>query len=208
MGLKFHFHKWMFMLRGNEMPGLYDKTEEFVENLFKKAGREGQIRHFKRTVYWIKQLRPNADEALLISAIAHDIERARRKKNTLKKKIEKGFLDKEFLRLHENEGAKIIAEFLKEQKAGQKIIERVVMLVSKHEEGGNEDQNLLKDADSISFFETSINYFLSEEKLKEIENKGKIRAKIEWMYERISSNKAKHITKTMYEEAITKFESL
>ncbi len=37
------------------------------------------------------------------------------------------------------------------------------MLVSKHEVGGNEDQNLLKDADSISFFENQVGHFLSKQ---------------------------------------------
>ena len=32
--------------------------------------------HFDRTVYWLQQLRPDADGALLIAAISHDIERA------------------------------------------------------------------------------------------------------------------------------------
>lgn len=187
---------------------LYRKTEKFIERLFKNIGKENQIEHFKRTVYWVKQLNPDADDAFLIAAIAHDIERSQRKEDIFKKKIESGFSDPDFLRMHEERGAKIITAFLKEQKASQKIIDKVTMLISKHEEGGNEDQNLLKDADSISFFETSINYFLSEDKLKEVGDKEKIKAKIEWMYERISSNRAKRLARRFYKEAISKFNSI
>jgi hypothetical protein len=42
------------------------------------------------------------------------------------------------------------------------MIERVMMLVSKHEVGGNDDQNLLKDADAISFLENQIDVFLTK----------------------------------------------
>ena len=58
------------------MSKLYDKVEKFVEKSYK--GKFGMV-HFKRTVYWIRELKPNADEAMLIAAIAHDIERAFRK---------------------------------------------------------------------------------------------------------------------------------
>ena len=57
--------------------------------------------------------------------------------------------------------ARIIEEFLRKQGANPEIIDRVKMLVSKHEEGGNADQNLLKDADSISFFENNVPIFLN-----------------------------------------------
>ena len=74
------------------------------------------------------------------------------------------------------------------------------MLVSKHEEGGNDDQNLLKDADSVSFFETNISLFLT----KHVQDVGKekVREKFDWMYKRITSEKAKQIARPWYEEAI------
>jgi len=179
---------------------LYKKVEKFVVDSFTKTGEISQIKHFKRTVYWVKQLKNDADEALLISAVAHDIERAFMEKFTLKK--ETHLTDENFLRPHEERGAQIISDFLKSQGADTNLIERVKMLVSRHEEGGNEEQNLIKDADSISFFENNINLFLDEQKMK-IE-KEKVKEKLDWMFNRISSEKAKEIARPWYEEAIKK----
>lgn len=93
----------------------YPKAEKFVIDSFTKAGRIGGIPHFQRTVYWLQQLKPDADDALLIAAIAHDVERAFRSPEYEKrfKDSDEGFLDKDHARYHQTEGAGIIAEYLK-----------------------------------------------------------------------------------------------
>jgi|SRR3989344_6473334 len=181
------------------MGNFFSKVEQFVKESFTKIGQESQIKHFERTVYWIKKLNPKCDEALLISAIAHDIERAYRTKEQHEKITGVGFTHTEFFRPHEEKGAEIIAEFLKKEKANQTLIQKVKMLISRHEEGGNEEQNLLKDADSLSFFENNIPSFLK--KVKE-QGKENIRKKFDWMFERITSQNAKKIAKPWYEKAI------
>ena len=183
---------------------LYKKAEQFVIDSFNKANKSSQIKHFLRTVYWIKELKSNADVALLISAVAHDIERAFRQKDVLEKKTSAGYTNVEFFCPHEERGAEIIGDFLKQQGVTAEIIERVKMLVSRHEEGGNEDQNLLKDADSISFFENNISLFLTKH-VQEV-GKEKVREKFDWMYNRITSEKAKQIVRPWYEEAIKKLD--
>lgn len=128
-------------------------------------------------------MNPKADEALLIAAIAHDIERAFMQKDVETALRSAGFTAKEVLKLHEERGAKIIGRFLKKQGAGKKLVEKVEMLVSRHEEGGNKEQNLLKDSDSISFFENNIKSFLER---KNKFGKEKIKQKFDWMYNRIT----------------------
>jgi len=180
---------------------IYNKAEQFVFDSFNKAEKHSQIKHFIQTVHWLKVLSPEADEALLVAAIAHDIERAFRQKDVLEKKASVGFTSVEFYRPHEERGAEIIADFLKHQNVDDGFIERVKMLVSRHEEGGNDDQNLLKDADSVSFFEINIPLFL-EKKTLEI-GKEKVKDKFDWMFNRITSEKAKQIAQPMYEKAIS-----
>lgn len=180
---------------------LYKKAEQFVIDSFNKAGKHEQIKHFLRTVHWIKALRPDADVALLISAVAHDIERAYRQKDVLEKKTSAGYTNVEFFRPHEERGAEIICDFLKQQGATAEIIGRVKMLVSRHEEGGNDDQNLLKDADSVSFFETNISLFLTKD-VQDV-GKGKVKEKFDWMFNRITSEKAKQIAQPFYNKAIS-----
>lgn len=181
------------------MTRLYKKTERFVVNYFSKRGYDRHIKHLKRTVYWVKKLKPNADEALQIAAVAHDMGHARRHRTMHIEIKEKGFVNKSLLKRHQKESSEIIGDFLKEQGADPKLIKRVKNLVIKHEEGGTRDQNLLKDADSISFFENNIKHFFNDvEKF----GKPKVRQKIEWMYNRISSRKAKRIAKKWYEKAM------
>ncbi|MDR3642698.1 MAG: DUF4202 family protein [Candidatus Doudnabacteria bacterium] len=182
----------------------YPKIEQFVIEAFTKSHNPKDIKHFERTVYWLKQLRPEADEALCIAAFAHDTERAFRESSShpAAGSSPKGFRDEEFLTYHQNKGAEIIADFLKQQNAPQEMTDRVQMLISKHEVGGNEDQNLLKDADSVSYFENQMNHFLTE-KVAAV-GKEKVREKFQWMFDRITSGKAKDLARPMFEDAITK----
>ncbi|MFH1822258.1 MAG: HD domain-containing protein [Patescibacteria group bacterium] len=185
---------------------LYKKTKQFVVNSFTKVGDVRGIKHFLRTVYWVNELKPDADEAMYIAAVAHDIERAYRNNDEINNIFkEKGFMDKDFLIYHQEKGAKIISDFLKEQNASNELIERVKMLVKGHEVGGNDDQNIIKDADSISYFENNANHFV-EVKAKEI-GKNQVREKFDWMYNRISSGKGKQIALKWYENALAKLNS-
>ena len=180
----------------------YEKTEQFIKDTL---GDIGRTKHLLRTVYRLKILKPDADEVLCISAVAHDIWRRDKSYNTDEKikQSKNGFLDKEFLTKHQNESAKVTGEFLESIGADQHMIQRVKMLISKHERGGNTDQNLLKDADSISFLENQIDNFMG--KVNSM-GKDKVREKIDWTFERITSNKAKEIARVRYEEAIKRLD--
>lgn len=185
---------------------LYEKAEQFAVDSFTKTGDTVTIRHLTRTVYWIKYLRPDADEALLIAAITHDIDRGFKDNlSSAFKKVresDKSIKDDEFIIRHPNECARIISKFLSEQAADKKLIERVNSLVSRHELGGDEDQNLLKDADSLSFLENNIEHFLTKG-IAEI-GKEKVKEKFDYMFERITSEKARQIARPWYEQAIKK----
>lgn len=178
----------------------YPKVEKYVIDIFTQNGDERGIPHLLKTVECIKLLRPEADEALLIAGIAHDIERGFRGKQTSEKIKKQGFKGEDHLKFHQEEGARITSEFLKKIEANEGMIERVSMLISKHEVGGNEDQNLLKDADSMSFFETNVEHFVTE-KVKEYGIE-KVTEKLDWMFERISSDRASEITRPLYERAL------
>jgi hypothetical protein len=189
-----------------EKSDLYNKVEQYVVQVFNQAKLGHQIIHFRRTVYWLLQLKPDADEGLRIAALTHDIERAFRDPR-LEEILEKspgGFRDPVFLRKHSNHGAAIIAEFLTRQAACPKMIERVKMLVEGHEFAGTDDQNALKDADSLSYFENNVNKFL-QRKSKEI-GKEKVKAKFDWMFDRITSKKARQIAAPWYQQALLRLE--
>jgi hypothetical protein len=182
------------------MSNLFKKTREFIDKSFRN---EAQMLHFDRTVHWLKVLKPDADEASLIAAIGHDIERAFRKNDPFENKSKK-FTDENHLKNHQETGAKILEKFLKEQGADLNTIKKVKHLVSNHEIGGDVDQNLLKDADSLSFLENNADIFL-----KRLEKLGysKVKEKFDWMYFRITQPKAKKIGKPFYKKIIKKLDS-
>lgn len=176
---------------------LLEKTIKFVD---KSYGR--QKMHFERTLYWLFELNPDADEALQIAAYAHDIERAFGREDTMKRvqESDKGFQDESMLTKHQVGGAEIMKEYLLKQGASPELSDRVAHLISRHEVGGNNDQNLLKDADSISYFETNAAGFV--EKFVPLVGKEKVKAKFDWMFERITSGKARKLAQPMYEKAL------
>ena len=188
------------------MTELYKNIEKYVFDSFRKTGRIHEFLHLIRTLHWLEKLKPDADEALRIAAISHDIERAFRRKD-VKEIIKKpeGLTSKIYFKKHEIRGAKIIADYLEIQGAEKKLINRVKMLVSRHEQGGNDDQNLLKDADSIGFFEIYANSELISKMVSYI-GKKEAKRKIDFMYDRITSDEAKRITKKWYDKMIVDLE--
>jgi hypothetical protein len=179
---------------------LYNQAEKFMVDSFTKVGKEKGIPHLLRTKHWLLELKPDADEAFCIAAVSHDIERAFRNPNNDKAKTA-GFLDDFFLRYHPEKGAEIMGEFLKAKNADDVLIKRVKHFISKHETGGDDEQSLLRDADSVSFFENNVGTFVKS--ADEI-GKEKIKEKFDWMFGRITGEKAKEIARPWYEEALGK----
>lgn len=183
---------------------MLDKVKKFVKESFEKNSVSGtSMEHFERTLYWTKQLRPEADDPILMAAYAHDIARAFRKTDPAKTFKDKELNDPEILEQHQIESAQIIADFLSKEGYDEKGIERVRNMVRYHEEGGNEEANLIMDADSISYLEVNaprhVEFFESL-------GKDKIRRKIDWMYQRISSDKAKQLARPYYEKSLKMLE--
>ncbi|MAG22050.1 MAG: hypothetical protein CL943_01950 [Candidatus Diapherotrites archaeon] len=181
------------------------KVEQFVKEAFEKSATGKSIAHFENTVYWIRQLRPDADEPIIIAAFAHDIARAFRKTNTEQTFKTKEFNDPAILEEHQKEGAIIISRFLKKEGYEQEKIERIKNMIGKHEVGGDAESNLIKDADSLSYFETNAIKHVGLAKTLGTE---KVRKKMAWMFERISSPKAKEIAKPFYEKTRARLKNI
>ncbi|MDZ4229802.1 MAG: hypothetical protein U1C53_01560, partial [Candidatus Veblenbacteria bacterium] len=142
----------------------------------------------------------------LIAAVSHDIERAFRKwqpKGFTESKS--GFMHKPTVMHHCREGARIVGEFLKNEGAPAPMIRKAAMMIRGHEFGGNKWQNLLKDADSISYFENQLIPFIS--KWAPVATESSVRAKFDWMYNRITSRKARVLAKPMYKKAVKYLDS-
>jgi len=179
---------------------MLEEVIEFVDNSFKNCVTGYDPAHFQRTVYWATQLKTDVDEAIQIAAYSHDIQRAFRSTNTENTFKGLEMNDPEFLRAHQEQGARIITDFLRNKGYNRINVQRVYNMVLHHEEGGEDESDLIKDSDSLSYFDTNVTKHIHKTSL--VIGKDKIRRKIEWMFERISSSRAKEIARPKYEEAL------
>ena len=170
---------------------LLNKTINHVDSLF---GKKDQ--HFVRALHWTLQLDPDASLELQIAAYSHDVERALYGYNW-----GAFLLDEQVLKKHQENGAREMHDFLLKEGADTDFASKVKNIIEKHEIGGTYEQNILKDADSISYFETNA---LKHIALAEKFSGKEVMAKYDWMWDRITFKKAKDLTRPFYERAITK----
>ena len=130
----------------------YEEARKFVINAYEKTGKLRSIKHFEETVKWIKVLKPNADEGLLIAGFCHDVDKAISPSKMPLYKRGRSLIDKKILREHQDKSSEIMVEFLQSKGAPSLIVNKVGFLIKRHEEGGTAEADVLKDADSLSFF--------------------------------------------------------
>jgi hypothetical protein len=120
--------------------------------------------HAENVLQWLLKLQPDADETLQLAALAHDIDRADERR-----KIQRSdFSDyNQFKDAHANNSAKILKEILHNCQVEQSIVDEACRLVERHEIGGDPHSDLLKDADSISFFEINMPLYFQREGYEE-----------------------------------------
>lgn len=179
---------------------LHNKTRQFVIDTFTKANDLNGIKHHERVDYWVTQLEPDADEALRIAAISHDIERG------INGDWKASSMDSEKLRKHQDLCASIMEEFLKNEGAEDQFIQRVKHLISNHEYGGDKDQNILSDADRLTYFEN-----VAVRHAKTYKDKGKtkeeMKSKLDFEFNKIHSTKAKETASIWYREALRELDN-
>lgn len=134
------------------------RVKEKIEVILEKSPVPEDLTHAKNTLEWLLRLKPDADEALKIAALGHDIERAihpRKVRRTDYKSYD------EFKKAHALNSAKILAEIMKECNLGQEFIHDVFFLVRHHETGGSARADVLRDADAISFFHVNVPHYFA-----------------------------------------------
>jgi hypothetical protein len=167
-----------------------EKIEKEIEDILSKSPIKIDPIHSKTTREWLLKLKPDADEALQIAALAHDIERAYISDEEGKKGEEDSDNYIEYKKQHSQRSAKIITDMLKKHGFIEPFIKRVGKLVLNHEFGGDPESDILRDADSISFFENNLEYYLKRH------GKETTKLKIKFMYDRMST-KAKQFLKSL-----------
>lgn len=132
-------HESINILRGkiSEIVTLSPYSEDFIHSL--------------NTYEWVCKLNPEAedDRALEMAALGHDIERGLNDRRIESRGYE---TYDEFKQAHALNSAEALVELMEESGIEQALIDDVAHLVANHETGGNEREELLKDANVLSFF--------------------------------------------------------
>ena len=145
--------------------------------------------HSRNTLEWLLKLTPDADDALQITALGHDIERALEKCKVLRKDFTN--FD-EFKVAHARNSAEILREIMLECSVQCHIIEDVYRLVCRHEAGGDQRADLIRDADSISFFEVNLPLYFKRSSYEETKQR------CIWGYKRLSAKAKPHVLTISY----------
>jgi hypothetical protein len=139
-------------------------AKQKIRSAISKSGVPEDPVHAENVLEWVLRLKPDADEALQIAALAHDIDRADERRKVWRS----NFKDyNEFKAAHANNSALILKELLHKYHVEQSIIDESCGLVKRHEVGGDPRSDLLKDADSLSFFEVNMPLYFQREGYEE-----------------------------------------
>ncbi len=171
----------------NNIVCVKNRIEEIIRN---SPVPEDPI-HSKNTLEWLLRLKPNADDALKIAALGHDIERAVEKRKVRREDYENY---DEFKNAHALNSAKILAEIMTACNTGKRLADDILFLVRHHENGGTRCADILRDADSISFFHVNLPYYFIRNGLEETKKR------CLWGYKKLSKDMQKVVAKFNYQD--------
>ena len=176
---------------------LHTRATEWVTQNYSNA------KHLVQTEAWLLLLLPTASQALRLAALTHDMERAFPGPDSPKAQ---GGVDHVYNRAHSERSATIVGAFLREQGVDEVLVEEVMKLIRVHEYGGWLEANLLQAADSLSFLEVNIGMFLQSIGEDE-DRREQVRAKFDWMYERIQIEEARALALPLHAEALARLKN-
>jgi len=170
----------------------FDLIKKKIEEILPRSPIKFESIHSKLTLKWLLKLNPDADEAMQIAALAHDIDRAI---TGITEKDLKDFskID-EFKKEHAIRSAKFICDILEKHDYDKNIIKKVQHLVENHEEGGDNEQTTLMEADSLAYFDYNIPHYF------ERYGRERTKQKIQFMYKRLKDKPRKLINQIKFED--------
>ena len=156
-----------------------DCIKKRIEEIIRKSPVPEDPIHSKNTLEWVLRLKPDADEALQIAALGHDIERAIEERK-VRREDYKDYDD--FKDAHASNSAKILAEIMRACSISRKLANDSFYLVCHHETGATRHADILRDADSISFFHVNLPYYFIRNSVEETKRR------YLWGYRRLPDN--------------------
>jgi hypothetical protein len=155
--------------------------------------------HLVRTRDWVVELDPDADLALRLAALTHDIER------NFPGGPAPDPTDPDYARVHADRSARIVHEWLVTQGAPVELATSVARLVAAHEVGGWREADILQAADSLAFLEVNATRpaaWVRDGRCSPAE----ARARLREMSDRIAVEEARAPARTLLEDAERRLE--
>ncbi len=168
-----------------------DCVKKKIEEIIEKSSVPEDPLHSKNTLEWLLKLKPDADEALKVAALGHDIERAIEERKVRREDFSSFH---EFKKAHALNSARIMAEIMEECTIGKKLIDDIFSLVAHHETGGDEMAEVLKEADTISYFDVNLPLYYARHSVEETKRRAL------WGYKKLSANLKEVVAKMNYSD--------
>ena len=165
---------------------LIEDLKAKITNVISISEYSEDIFHSMNTLEWVLQLKPDADDALQIAALGHDIERGIGKRRISASAYE---TYDEFKQAHALNSAEILVELMEESGIDQGIVDDVAHLVANHESGGDKREEVLKDANVISFFHVCLPLYYDRRGYETTQKR------CVWAYRKLPKKLQKHIKK-------------
>lgn len=165
-----------------------------LENFIREKNIEAA--HMLRTPFWLEEIYPEADETMMMAALCHDIERCfpLREGEVKPAKTGDDAKDEEYLKWHGQRSAELAEKLLRKNGfEDEAVLMRIRTLIAEHSFGGTKEQDVMRDADSLSLLENSAELFLKAGK-----------EKLDAEFSRLSSEKARQLAKPFYDKIIAK----
>ena len=162
-----------------------EKVKKKINEMIVRSSFSEDPFHSINTLEWILKLKPDADDALQIAALGHDIERA-----FDDKRIHSADYDSfdEYKQAHALNSAQILTGLMEGYGVKQEIVDDVAHLVAHHEIGGDEREEILKNADTISFFHVCLPLYFDRK------GPGTTRKRCVWGYRKLPDDLRKMVT--------------
>lgn len=166
-----------------------DRTKQRIEEIIAKSEVPEDPLHSRNTLEWLLKIEPEADHALQIAALGHDLERAIGDSKVSRK----DYPDYDsFKAAHARNSSDILRGVMAEYGVQEDVIEEACRLVLLHEVGGDPRAQLLQHADSLSFFEVNLPLYFKREGEEET------RRRALWGYERLSEKERSIVRNVSY----------
>lgn len=186
------------------MSDLLLSTRVWVKDNYGKSAE-----HLLKAEEWLRRIDPTASEAMLLATLTHDMERAFPGPDSPELVPSRGPDDPVYNNAHMDRSARIVGAYLREQQAPEDMVLEVERLIRAHEFGGWPEANLVQAADSLSFLEVNIDFFLDRMESTNDSPNGwtvsYVRTKFDWMYKRIQVPEARSLAAPLHEAAMRKF---